>query len=442
MQPEKERPAAMRFLPAVHVTALCLGFLSLQPAFGSWLDPCGSASADDAETWRELVKYVRKAGGVVHDGLCLSRDEEVGLRGVFTSQQLEEGDVLISLPPAALLGPYSDKSGAGKEAIEFITAMADEVGMNLKFGAPVVNILFSLFLQQHLRAAEAKAPKAWRSMFKRTLKFRPFFTMLRSSVTVNIPMLRAVHGTGNWSALNGSLIEKRVTDQLQGLSGFHDRLQKLAGAKKYLPFDVPFEELVFAVAVVASRPVEFSEPPHPWAAYSNVLTPLIDLINHGSEPNGRHAYPKKTDGAAWIDVLANQRIDVGEEITFDYARGGERTLGDLFEASGFTVAPVHLDDKKLMERCVNAVAGFTSNLAALREAAMWPGSDEDAPVPKVSDDDASWEAGVGRVRDEEAFCARKVLELAEQGLHGWSEHATPPPGQEEAEEEEGKKDEL
>lgn len=416
---------------------LALGLRSaVQPTLGSWLDPCASASADDAETWRDLVTYVRKAGGIVHEGLCLSHDEEVGLRGVFTSQKLEEGDVLISLPPATLLGPSPEKSGAGKEVSLFITNMANEIGMDLSYGAPVVNILFSLFLQQHIRAADVKAPKVWRNMFKKTLKFRPFLRMLRLSVTVNIPMLRAVAGTGNWTMLNGSLLENRVTTQLQGLYGFHDRLSKLSDAKKYLPFDVPLEELVFAVAVVASRPVEFSEPPHPW-----VLTPLIDLINHGSEPNARHSHPKRKEGL-WIEALANQSIDAGEEITFDYIRKGERTLGDLFESSGFTVAPVHLDEKKLMERCVNVVSGFANNLPALKEASKWPGSDEDAPVPKVRDYDASWEMSVGRVRDEEAFCARKVLELAEQGLHGWSDYAQSPREPQEEDDKAGNKDEL
>eukprot|EP00208_Stichococcus_sp_RCC1054_P006413 CAMPEP_0206146798 /NCGR_PEP_ID=MMETSP1473-20131121/31486_1 /ASSEMBLY_ACC=CAM_ASM_001109 /TAXON_ID=1461547 /ORGANISM="Stichococcus sp, Strain RCC1054" /LENGTH=546 /DNA_ID=CAMNT_0053543495 /DNA_START=176 /DNA_END=1817 /DNA_ORIENTATION=+ len=265
--------------------------------------------------------------GLDGDGslVALCSDEVSGERGIAAVQDVEAGQVLVSVPMRLAITDHFD-AGALQEA-----------GLE---GAPW-NVRLACRLLQHVQQSP---PSPWRPYLQVLPERVPSVDEAEVALTEYSPLLailRARH---------------------QATQYWHDRLSPAASS------DATLEQFSWAMSVVHSR--TFGTAARDGGIGTRVMLPVVDLLNHGgsehaglagSPPTSADSVrwdlaPPQQEGGEWyMNVSAIRDIEAGEEVLLSY---GERHSDDFILSYGFCPVGNPFDDVLLFPSVPAALEWF------------------------------------------------------------------------------------
>ncbi|CAN1297196.1 Actin-histidine N-methyltransferase [Linum perenne] len=219
----------------------------------------------------DLIKWVRREGGFVHQAVKISQDESNGL-GLVASQPIAKGSQLIALPDHIPLkfGASSRMDAAGDDVAASVLA---------NLARPVPEELWAMKLGLKLLQERAKAGSFW----------WPYIGNLPEAYT--LPIFFPGEDIKN---LQYAPLLHQVNKRCRFLLEFEQLVKRTLETLR--PSDHPFSgqsidasSLGWAMSAVSSRAFRLHGEKLPGGGHEVVpmMLPLIDMCNHSFNPNAR-----------------------------------------------------------------------------------------------------------------------------------------------------------
>uniref|UniRef100_A0A2P2KQD8 Uncharacterized protein MANES_15G133800 n=1 Tax=Rhizophora mucronata TaxID=61149 RepID=A0A2P2KQD8_RHIMU len=249
----------------------------------------------------DLVKWVRREGGFVHQSIKILADGSNGL-GLFASEEIPKGSQLIALPDHIPLkfGPF-ESDGSDDEATSVLVNLAQQVPEEL----------WAMKLGLKLLQERAKVGSFWWpyiSNLPETYSVPIFFSGEDIKNLQYAPVLHQVNKRC-WFLLD---FEQEVKCALENLK---QNVHPFAGQ------DADASSLGWAMSAVSSRAFLLHGKKQADGSHSSVpmMLPLIDMCNHSFNPNAQIVQEHATENANMlIKVVAETPIKQNDPILLNY----------------------------------------------------------------------------------------------------------------------------
>ncbi|CAN1297193.1 Actin-histidine N-methyltransferase [Linum perenne] len=244
----------------------------------------------------DLIKWVRREGGFVHQAVKISQDESNGL-GLVASQPIAKGSQLIALPDHIPL-----KDAAGDDVAASVLA---------NLARPVPEELWAMKLGLKLLQERAKAGSFW----------WPYIGNLPEAYT--LPIFFPGEDIKN---LQYAPLLHQVNKRCRFLLEFEQLVKRTLETLR--PSDHPFSgqsidasSLGWAMSAVSSRAFRLHGEKLPGGGHEVVpmMLPLIDMCNHSFNPNARIVQEQGSgDQSMLITVVADTAIEEDDPLLINY----------------------------------------------------------------------------------------------------------------------------
>ena len=240
-----------------------------------------------------MVAWARKRGIHLRKPLCLKRSQGKGI-GVFLKSAVNEGDLLLSIPPSQILCA---------ENIELDPAIGHLVGPLRMAGLDDRGVLV-LWLVHHLTQPTSHG-------------WTPYLSMLPSEYDLSADHLLLSNET-----ISGTPLAAAVAEMKKNISRQANSVLK---AIKLLDPPEPLKDLSslelsrvwsYAHVLVLTRSSVLSKinPQSDWTEQPVCILPLVDFCNHSEDPNAKVVL--ETDGS--VNLVALRSISLNEEVLISY----------------------------------------------------------------------------------------------------------------------------
>ncbi|XWS34440.1 hypothetical protein CRYUN_Cryun21dG0038800 [Craigia yunnanensis] len=245
----------------------------------------------------DLLKWVKREGGFVHDAVKITQDTTYGL-GLFASGEIPTSSDLIVLPNHVPLKFQSDKEdGAGSVLLHLSNQVPEE--------------LWAMKLGLKLLQERANVGSFW----------RPYINNLPE--TYSVPIFFAGEDIRN---LQYAPLLYQVNKRCRFLLEFEQELKK--ALKNLKPSEHPFggqdvdaSSLGWAMSAVSSRAFRLYGKKLPDGTHSDIpmMLPLIDMCNHSFNPNARILQEQDAGNPKMlIKVVAERDIKQNDPLLLNY----------------------------------------------------------------------------------------------------------------------------
>ncbi|XP_058078500.1 uncharacterized protein LOC131226792 [Magnolia sinica] len=246
----------------------------------------------------DLIRWVRREGGVVHKGLKIADVPSLGL-GLVASQEISKGSELIALPNHLPLSfrDSPDANGSDGALIEIASCVPEE--------------LWAMRLGLKLLRERATVGSFW----------WPYIGNLPEAFSV--PIFFSGDEIKN---LQYAPLFHQVNKRCRFLLDFEKEVKHVV--ENLAPDDHPFRgqdvdasSLGWAMSAVSSRAFRLHGEILPDGTRTDVpaLLPLIDMCNHGFHPNAQIVQEQDTkDPKMSVKVVAETQIERDTPLTLNY----------------------------------------------------------------------------------------------------------------------------
>ncbi|KAM6562105.1 hypothetical protein CsatB_022103 [Cannabis sativa] len=264
---------------------------------------CAAASSSGCYPGRlvaqphDLVKWVRRQGGFVHQGLKIGEDSSHGL-GLLASEEIPKGSELISLPQHIPL--------------RFGSLESDEIhSVLVDLAQKVPEELWAMKLGLKLLQERAKVGSFW----------WPYISNLPEAYSV--PIFFPGEDIKN---LQYAPLLYQVNKRCRFLLDFEQEVRRALENLKLInhPFgglDVDASSLGWAMSAVSSRAFRLhgKKLPDGTSEDDPMMLPLIDMCNHSFEPNARIVQEQGVDNTKMlVKVVAETAIKQNDPLAINY----------------------------------------------------------------------------------------------------------------------------
>ncbi|PON81793.1 Rubisco LSMT methyltransferase [Trema orientale] len=250
----------------------------------------------------DLVKWVQRQGGFVHQALKIAQDSSHGL-GLLASEEIPKGSELISLPEHIPLRFGSFESDGGDEINSVLVDLARQIPEEL----------WAMKLGLKLLQERAKVGSFW----------WPYVSNLPEAYSV--PIFFPGDDIKN---LQYAPLLYQVNKRCRFLLDFEQEVRRALENLK--PNDHPFggqdvdaSSLGWAMSAVSSRAFRLHGKRLPDGTYNDdpMMLPLIDMCNHSFDPNARIVQEQGMDNAKMlVKVVAETPIKQNDPLAINYGQ--------------------------------------------------------------------------------------------------------------------------
>ncbi|XP_030447985.1 uncharacterized protein LOC115670766 [Syzygium oleosum] len=245
----------------------------------------------------DLIKWVRREGGFVHEAVKIAQDGLGGL-GLAAADKIPKGSDLIALPRHVPLRFQSDGGGV------FEPVLAD-------LASKVPEELWAMKLGLKLLGERAKIGSFW----------WPYIGNLPE--TYSVPIFFPGEDIKN---LQYAPLLYQVNKRCRFLLDFENEVKNALSDFNINdhPFggqDINASSLGWAMSAVSSRAFRLYEKKSLTGAYSNVpmMLPLIDMCNHSFDPNARIVQEQGEEQPEMlVKVVAEKEIGANDPLLLNY----------------------------------------------------------------------------------------------------------------------------
>ncbi|KAF3432118.1 hypothetical protein FNV43_RR26857 [Rhamnella rubrinervis] len=248
----------------------------------------------------DLIKWVRREGGFVHQAVKIAQDTTNGL-GLLASEEIPKGTDLISLPDHLPLrfAPLESDGGDGLHSV--LVNLARQVPEEL----------WSMKLGLKVLQERAKVGSFW----------WPYISNLPE--TYSVPIFFPGQDIKN---LQYAPLLYQVNKRCRFLLDFEQEVKRALENLKQNdhPFggqDVDASSLGWAMAAVSSRAFRLYGEKLPGGTYNDVpmMLPLIDMCNHNFNPNARIVQEQDAGNTTMlVKVVAETEIKQNDPVLLNY----------------------------------------------------------------------------------------------------------------------------
>jgi len=293
--------------------------------------PENGSPAYAPSVWSELKSWVARNGGQVNPSLIL---READLRGVFASQAIGEGEVLIYIPLSLSIN--------GQSLPNYY--MLDE---QKRQASPWLRCL-SAYLQQAQASAKDHANKSpYLTSFPQSYEtlWRWSEAEVDQFLAGTSPPSTTVASSESWK-LDLTALQQRYMQQIRPYL-VHCRIAKDSQPDAYDLEHIEFQQFATACQVLSTRGFHMEaykdgnkdskKPSFADPSYSGpFLLPVMDMLNHASKSMGQTCttLQRQTTAVAGDSfvMVAERNIAVGEEIFHSY---GDLSSSQFLASFGF-----------------------------------------------------------------------------------------------------------